>query len=70
MEEDVATLPLLSFDEAQTVGEQMHDRWQRLTGAEAPFPRDSLGWADLVQWVTRKACERVVERASNDDETR
>lgn len=66
----MATLPLLSFDEAQTLGEQMHDRWLRLTGENAPFPRESLGWADLVQWVNRKACERVIERASIDDETR
>ena len=54
-------MPILSFDEAQKVGADVHDHWLRLTG-EAPIGRDDLGWADLVQFVTRKACERVVAR--------
>ena len=58
-------LPLLSYDEAQSVGEDVHDHWLRMTG-EAPISRDNLGWADLVQFVTRKACERVVERGTGD----
>jgi len=57
-------LPILSYDEAQYVGADVHDHWLRMTGA-APIGRDDLGWADLVQFVTRKACERVVAR---DDE--
>ncbi len=56
-------LPLLTYDEAQAVGEAVHDRWVWLTGG-APIARDDLGWADLVQFVTRKACERLVERES------
>jgi len=61
----MTTLPLLSYDEAQSVGEVLHDHWVRMTG-EAPIARDNLGWADLVQFVTRKACERVVERDADD----
>lgn len=38
-----------------------------MTG-EAPIWRDNLGWADLVQFVTRKACERVVARGDGDDD--
>ena len=60
------TLPILSFDEAQAVGSEMHDHWLRLTGA-APIPRDNLGWAALVQFVTRKACERVLGRLGDDE---
>lgn len=59
-------MPILSFDEAQVVGAQMHDHWLHMTG-EVPIDRDNLGWADLVQFVTRKACERVAERESEDD---
>ncbi len=44
----------------------MHGHWLRLTG-EAPLGPGNLGWADLVQFVTRKACERVVEREAADD---
>ena len=54
-------LPILSYDEAQAVGAAVHDHWLRMTGT-APGGRDDLYWADLVQFVTRKACERVVER--------
>lgn len=63
----MATLPILTFDEAQAVGEQMHDHWLRLTG-QTPLPRDHLAWGDLVQFVTRKACERVVERGADNDD--
>ena len=60
-------VPILSYDEAQDVGVAVHDHWLRMNGA-APIGRDHLGWADLVQFVTRKACERVVEREGADDE--
>jgi hypothetical protein len=59
-------VPILSYDEAQDVGAAVHDHWLRMTGA-APIGRDHLGWADLVQFVTRKACERVVAREGEDD---
>jgi hypothetical protein len=63
----VSALPILSYDEALAVGADVHDHWQRMTGA-APIGRDDLSWADLVQFVTRKACERMVERAGADDQ--
>ncbi len=62
----VREMPILSYDEAQQVGVRVHDHWMRMTG-EAPIPRDNLGWADLVQFVTRVACERVADRGSEDD---
>ena len=65
----MSPVPILSFDEAQEVGAAVHDHWLRMTG-EAPAARDSLAWADLVQFVTRKACERVVERGAGDDRMR
>jgi hypothetical protein len=58
----MTALPILSFDEAKTVGEALYDHWIKLTG-EAPMPRGEPGWADLVQLVTRKACEQVIARA-------
>lgn len=58
-------LPILSYDEAQKVGADVHDHWLRMTGA-APVGRDDLSWADLVQFVTRKACEHVVARAVDE----
>ena len=63
----MTALPLLTFDEAQRVGERVHDHWVRMTG-EAPVPRDNFAWADLVQFVTRAACERVVERGMAEDD--
>ena len=65
----MTALPLLTYVEAQSVGEVLHDHWLRMTG-EAPIGRDHLAWADLVQFVTRKACERVIERDGRDDEMR
>ena len=62
----MSPLPLLSYDEAQAVGVAVHDHMLRMTGA-APIARDDLGWADLVQFVTRKACERVVEREADEE---
>ena len=59
-------VPILTYDEAQDVGAAVHDHWLRMTG-EAPIGRDNLGWADLVQFVTRKACERLVEREGAGD---
>ena len=51
----------------EDAGAAVHDHWLRMTG-EAPIARDHLGWADLVQFVTRKACERVVEREAAGDQ--
>lgn len=63
----MSPMPLLTYDEAQDVGAAVHDHWLRMTG-EAPIGRDHLGWADLVQFVTRKACERVVAREAGDED--
>jgi hypothetical protein len=63
----MVTLPILSFDEAQSVGEKVHDHWVRQNG-DAPVPRHDLAWGDLVQFVTRQACEHVVARSLNDDD--
>jgi len=62
----VTTLPLLTFDEAQTVGARAHDHWLRMTG-EAPLPRGDNAWGDLVQFVTKAACESLVEREVTED---
>lgn len=54
----------LTYDEAQTVGQALHDHWTKMIGA-TPMERDSMGWADLVQFVARKARERVAEREAD-----
>lgn len=54
-------MPRLTYDEAQSVGQALHDHWRKMVG-ETPIQRDSLAWADLVQFVARKARERVAER--------
>jgi len=59
------TVPLLTFDEAEKVGEALHDHLVRMTGS-SPFDRGDLGLADTVQFVTRKARERVAERSRTD----
>lgn len=59
---DVAPVPpLLRFEDAQAVGEAVHDQWEKLVGP-APIARDDLAWADLVQFVARTARARVAER--------
>lgn len=45
---------LITFAEAETIGEQMHDHWEKMAG-EAPMTRDDTAWGDLVQFVIRKA---------------
>ncbi len=54
-------MPRLTYDEAQSVGQALHDHWRKMVG-DAPIQRDSLAWADLVQFVARKARDRVAER--------
>lgn len=44
------------------MGQALHDHWRKMAG-ETPIQRDSLARADLVQFVARKARERVAERA-------
>lgn len=52
--------PLLSFANAETVGRELHDRWQLLAGGEPPFSRDDLAWSDIAQFVVRRARDHVV----------
>jgi predicted protein tyrosine phosphatase len=58
-------MPQLTYDEARTVGQALHDHWRKMIGA-TPVERDSLTWADLVQFVARKARERVAEREAEE----
>jgi predicted protein tyrosine phosphatase len=58
-------MPQLTYDEAQTVGQALHDHWGKMIGT-TPVERDSLTWADLVQFVARKARERVAERDAEE----
>lgn len=53
----------LSFDEALTVGEALHDRMKKTLGS-APLPRDSMGWGDLVQFVMREAQSAIDARSA------
>lgn len=53
---------LLTFAQAEFVGEQLHDYWQQMAG-EAPLRRDDTAWGDVVQFVLRKA--RDARDASN-----
>lgn len=48
---------LITFAEAEAIGQEMHDRWQLLGGGDAPLDRADFAWADLVQFVIRKANE-------------
>jgi hypothetical protein len=50
--------PLVTFAEAEEIGRQLHDRWEKMTGA-APLTRDDLGWADLIQFTLRTARDVV-----------
>ena len=58
---DVEAVPILSFNDAEAVGDALHDHLVRMTGA-SPFPRGDLGLADTVQFITRKARERIAQR--------
>ena len=48
----------LTFGQAERVGEALYYFWTNVIG-EAPLPRDSASWADLAQFVVRKAREVV-----------
>lgn len=47
---------LLSFAQAEVIAGELHDRWQVMTG-KAPMSREDMAWADIVQFVIRKARE-------------
>jgi hypothetical protein len=54
------TAPLLTFAQAEEVGQALHDRWETITGT-APLKRDDLAWGDVVQFVIRKARDAAQE---------
>lgn len=45
---------LLKFPEAEALGVECHDRMVAM-GLPPVLKRDDLGWADLVQFVLRRA---------------
>ena len=55
--------PLITYAEAETIGQEMHDRWEMLGGGDAPLDRADFAWADLVQFVIRRADEVARARA-------
>ncbi|MFZ5701169.1 MAG: hypothetical protein ACOY4P_07430 [Pseudomonadota bacterium] len=57
--------PLLRFADAEQIGVDLHDRWEKMTG-QAPIARDDMGWADVVQFVVRRAREIVTERETSN----
>lgn len=59
-------MPALTFDEAEAVGEALHDHLIAMTGA-SPFDRGDLALADTVQFIARKARERVARRKEAGD---
>jgi hypothetical protein len=55
------TAPLITFTEAEAIGQRLHDRWHSMTG-KPPLERDDMAWGDIVQFVMRCAGEAIVER--------
>lgn len=55
------SVPLLRFAEAEALGHALHDHWEKMSGTP-PLRRDDMGWADVVQFVLRKAFEAEVAR--------
>ena len=46
--------PLLTFAQAEAVGQALHDHWEKMAGS-APLHREDQGWGDIVQFVIRTA---------------
>lgn len=55
------TIPLITFAEAEWIGQEMHDRFVA-NDVTPPLTRDDMGWADMVQFVMRRANEAVMAR--------
>lgn len=58
-------LPLITFAEAEAIGQRLHDHWERMAG-NAPLQRDDMGWGDLVQQTLRFARDVVDSRQPSD----
>lgn len=54
-------IPILTYADAECLGEALHDHMVRMTGT-CPFKPGDLGLADTVQFLAFKARERVAER--------
>jgi hypothetical protein len=68
--EPVVSAPdLITFAEAEALGQQLHDHWMAMADS-APMPREDLGWADVVQFVLRKARDVVAARGEGDRDGR
>jgi hypothetical protein len=65
--EDPRAVPLITFDEAQRIGGELHDHWQRQSGKPPPLARHDFAWGDMVQFVLRKAHEAVQARESEGE---
>lgn len=57
---------IINFGEAEAIGQAMHDRFVEF-GVTLPLSRDDMGWADLVQFVVRKANAALAARAQSAD---
>lgn len=55
--------PLVTFTEAEAIGGELHDRWAKFTRETPPLGREDFAWADMVQFVIRRADEAARERA-------
>lgn len=51
-------MTILTFGQAEQIGQEMHDRFVA-NDVTPPMPRDDMGWADLVQFVMRRARDLV-----------
>lgn len=59
----------ITFDQAERVGQALHDRWAIMTKGNAPLTRDDMAWSDIVQFVIRKASEVSGEDADKKEPT-
>ena len=56
--------PLVTFSEAEGIGGELHDRWAAMAGGDPPLARDDFAWADICQFVIRKADDAARARAA------
>lgn len=56
--------PVVKFSEAEQIGAELHDRWADMTGKEPPFSREDLAWADVTQFIVRRAAALAERRAA------
>ena len=59
-------MPLLTFAEAEAVGQKLHDHWKKMA-PDLPLTADDMALADIVQFVAREARGLVRERRERVD---